>query len=179
MTVATATRHLVRPASAQPALLRGQQHACRTFAHSRAAGTSETRPDAKQAADALAQAASQGKAPVMWNEYLQLRKQRRVAGLITTWPTSILAALGSGAYLSSHELPFTFAGLDPMILSGIGVLVATGSGLLAGPVIGTTIWAWINRSKANTIAQKDKAFFEHIRRNRVDPSMQSVQVRVV
>lgn len=121
--------------------------------------------------------AAQGNAPVTWDEYFKLRKQRRMVSSLFTWPATILTGGGAGTFLATNGVPFEFAGLDPMLLSGLGVLVGAGSGLLIGPAIGSTFWAWANRAKAQSIAQKDKAFFDHVRHNRVNPSMQSVQVR--
>ena len=39
-----------------------------------------------------------------WDAYLRLRKQRRLAGVVTTWPTTLLAAFGSSTYFLSQKM---------------------------------------------------------------------------
>lgn len=48
-------------------------------------------------------------------------------------------------------------------------------GWLAGPSIGDVIWAAYHRKQKDAFEAKDLQFFEHIVRNRVDPSMAAIQ----
>lgn len=54
-----------------------------------------------------------------WDEYLRLRKQRRLAGVVTTWPTTLLAAFGSSTYFLSQKMDPTqpLFGVRAMILT--------------------------------------------------------------
>lgn len=54
-----------------------------------------------------------------WDEYLRLRKQRRLAGVVTTWPTTLLAAFGSSTYFLSQKMDPTqpLFGVRAMVLT--------------------------------------------------------------
>ncbi|EPQ25881.1 uncharacterized protein PFL1_06555 [Pseudozyma flocculosa PF-1] len=112
-----------------------------------------------------------------WNQYLQLRRSRRLAGLVTTVPTTALAATAAGSYFLTLEVDPTnaIAGIDPTFIYAGLTLAFTGLGWLTGPTIGSSIWTLLHRKQAKQIAQKDHDFFEHIKRRRVDPSRQSMQ----
>ncbi|PWN47300.1 mitochondrial import protein Pam17 [Violaceomyces palustris] len=112
-----------------------------------------------------------------WERYLQLRRSRRMAGLVTTIPTTLLAGVGSGSYFLTLELDSgpSIAGIEPLIIYGIATLACTGLGWLTGPTIGSSIWSLFHTDHARQIAAKDQDFYEHIKRNRVDPTRQSMQ----
>ncbi|KDN49896.1 mitochondrial import protein Pam17 [Tilletiaria anomala UBC 951] len=120
---------------------------------------------------------SSGAASLSWDEYLKLRRSRRLAGMVTTIPTTALAAAGSGAFFLTQELDPTnaIAGIDPVYVSFAAVLAFTGVGWLIGPTLGSSLWTMMHSSKLPAIREKDGEFYEHIKRNRVDPSRQSVQ----
>ena len=54
-----------------------------------------------------------------WDAYLRLRKQRRLAGVVTTWPTTLLAAFGSSTYFLSQKMDPTqpLFGVRTMVLT--------------------------------------------------------------
>ncbi|KAJ1026182.1 hypothetical protein NDA18_003841 [Ustilago nuda] len=112
-----------------------------------------------------------------WGKYLQLRRSRRLAGMVTTIPTTFLAGAAAGSYFLTLEIDpsNSIAGLDPIYINAGLTLACTGLGWLTGPTVGASIWALLHRKNAKQIAQKDHDFYEHIKRNRVDPTRQSVQ----
>ena len=119
--------------------------------------------------------AAQGRdAPLPWETYLRLRSQRRIAGNVATIPLTILAGGGAGSYFLTQEIDpsQTIMGLDPMIVYIGGTATAALLGWLIGPSIGNGLWSLFHRTKAQQIAQRDKDFFEHIRRMRADPTRQ-------
>lgn len=97
--------------------------------------------------------------------------------MVTTIPTTLLAGAAAGSYFLTLELDPTnaIAGLDPVYINAGLTLACTGLGWLIGPTVGNSIWGLLHRSDAKQIAQKDHDFYEHIKRNRVDPTRQSVQ----
>ncbi|SPO26809.1 related to PAM17 - constituent of the TIM23 complex [Ustilago trichophora] len=112
-----------------------------------------------------------------WDKYLQLRRSRRLAGMVTTIPTTLLAGAAAGSYFLTLEIDpsNTIAGLDPIYINAGLTLACTGLGWLTGPTVGNSIWGLLHRKNAKQIAEKDHEFYEHIKRNRVDPTRQSVQ----
>ncbi len=62
---------------------------------------------------------------------------------------------------------FTFPPHDP--------IAPTGAGWLVGPSVGSFFWSLAHSSKMPAYRLKDAAFYAHIKRNRVDPSRQSMQ----
>ncbi len=59
---------------------------------------------------------------------LKMRKSRRLAGMVTSLPTTLLAAVGSGSYFLTQDLDPTnlIAGIDPVYVSVAAVLGCTG-----------------------------------------------------
>ncbi|KAF3213064.1 TIM23 complex component [Orbilia oligospora] len=64
-------------------------------------------------------------------------------------------------------------GLDPLMVLGIGLIACGATGWLIGPVAGTQAFKIANRRWMGEITKKEKEFFAHIKKNRVDPSFQS------
>jgi mitochondrial import inner membrane translocase subunit TIM23 len=70
-----------------------------------------------------------GVAYLTWERYLNLRKQRRLAGMVTTVPSTILAAAASGSYFLTQEIDPTsspIAGIDPVYVYALLTLGCTG-----------------------------------------------------
>lgn len=65
---------------------------------------------------------------VRWDRYLSLRKQKRIAGLVTTIPTTFLAAAGAGSYFLTQEIDPSQAimGIDPAYVFGLATIGCTG-----------------------------------------------------
>ncbi|PWN31251.1 mitochondrial import protein Pam17, partial [Meira miltonrushii] len=116
-----------------------------------------------------------------WDRYLNLRKQRRLAGMVTTVPSTILAAAASGSYFLTQEIDPTsspIAGVDPVYVYALLTLGCTGLGYLLGPSLGSGVWSLFHGKNRKQIEEKDKLFFEHITKQRVDPSRQTMQNRL-
>ncbi|KAN0059883.1 TIM23 complex component [Thecaphora frezii] len=115
--------------------------------------------------------------PLTWDAYLRLRRSRRLAGLVTTIPTTLLAGSAAGSYFLTLEFDPTnaVAGIDPMFIYAGLTLACTGLGWLTGPTVGASVWSLLHRKQAKEIAQKDHDFYEHIKRRRVDPTRQTMQ----
>lgn len=59
-----------------------------------------------------------------------MRKQRRIAGMITTVPSTILAGVTSGSYFLTQEIDPTsspIAGIDPVYVYALLTLGCTGA----------------------------------------------------
>ena len=119
-----------------------------------------------------------------WDAYLRLRKQRRLAGVVTTWPTTLLAAwikhllslTKNGSYSAIVWCTYngTYAQFDPMIVFLCATAACTGLGWLVGPSFGSGIWNLLHRGQAGQMARRDKEFYEHIHRMRADASKHNV-----
>jgi hypothetical protein len=98
----------------------------------------------------FAAATSTNPPPLSWDEFLRLRRQRRLAGLIASFPTAILGLCGGGLYFATQELDptQTILGIDPYIMS---VVFTAGCGLfgwLMGPTVGRGVWHLVHRKQA-------------------------------
>lgn len=99
-----------------------------------------------------------------------------MSGMIATIPTTIGAGFAAGTYFLTQEIDpsQTLFGVDPLFVYMGATLAATGLGWLVGPSIGNFFWGMFHRRKAAQIAQRDREFFQHIKRMRADPSRQVV-----
>lgn len=91
------------------------------------------------------------KQPVLnWNEFLLLRRRRRVTGLVFSIVTA-LACTGSGMYVTTmRDLDAAAAaamGLDPIIVLAISTLSFAGIGWLSGPFLGNIFFAAFARRR--------------------------------
>jgi Mitochondrial import protein Pam17 len=94
-------------------------------------------------------------ASLSWDEFLRLRRQRRLAGLIASFPTAILGLCGGGLYFATQELDptQTILGMDPYIMS---VVFTAGCGLfgwLMGPTVGRGVWHLVHRRQAQLVTE--------------------------
>ncbi|SPO26533.1 related to PAM17 - constituent of the TIM23 complex [Ustilago trichophora] len=191
LSAGASSSRLVAHALRQPALARSSTRAFSTTS-SASTATSPFKPTALAAFSASssssfsssssstssAHASNHGNVDhLSWDKYLQLRRSRRLAGMVTTIPTTLLAGAAAGSYFLTLEIDpsNTIAGLDPIYINAGLTLACTGLGWLTGPTVGNSIWGLLHRKNAKQIAQKDHDFYEHIKRNRVDPTRQSVQ----
>ena len=58
---------------------------------------------------------------------------------------------------------------DPFVSMGIATCAAALLGWLVGPFFGNALWRAIYRSRVVEFMKKERAFFERIKRHRVDP----------
>lgn len=105
-----------------------------------------------------------------------MRRQRRLAGLISTVPTMAIAAIASGSYFMTLEIDpsKTIAGIDPLFVHIGATLACTAVGWLVGPSLGVGVWTLLHRSRAAQFAQRDREFYARIKRLRADPTRQVV-----
>lgn len=93
--------------------------------------------------------------------------------MATTFPTSLAGlALGVG-YFGSLEGTGQIFGIDPMVVYGLAAAGCLGMGWLLGPFVGGGFWRLSHRKALASIEERDREFYHHIVKNRVDPSRQS------
>ncbi|GFZ49686.1 Presequence translocated-associated motor subunit PAM17, mitochondrial [Saitozyma sp. JCM 24511] len=151
----------------------------------RFASTSTSSPSASPSSSSASPGPSQstGPLPLSWPQYLSLRRQRRLWSTLTSVPTTFAGLFLGGGYFASLEADPSqlIMGIEPMFVYG----GATGNrshptvlGYLLGPTLGASLFSLTHRSifRGNPAPFEvmDRAFFEHIKRNRVSPVFQSV-----
>ena len=84
-----------------------------------------------------------------WNEYLRMRRQRRIFGIASSVPTSLLGFASGLLYFGSQEVDPTqvIFGMDPFMVYGIATVGCAAAGWLVGPPVGTGVWHLWNRKK--------------------------------
>lgn len=95
--------------------------------------------------------------------------------MAATIPATVLT-FGIGAnYFASMEIDHTktFFGVDPILVLGAATIACGGLGYLLGPTIGGTIWKVSHRQILPLVEARERDFYQHIVRNRVDPRYQS------
>ncbi|KDE03345.1 hypothetical protein MVLG_06152 [Microbotryum lychnidis-dioicae p1A1 Lamole] len=129
---------------------------------SRAASTSST--------------ASTSAQQLTWPKYLALRRSQRLYGLLASIPTTFAGLTLGASYFATIEAEPTdlIFGLEPVYAYGIATTACVALGWLSGPIVGTGLWRLTHRKVLQAMEVKEKDFYAHIARNRVDPSRQSV-----
>ncbi|KAM0752887.1 Presequence translocated-associated motor subunit PAM17 [Meredithblackwellia eburnea MCA 4105] len=114
--------------------------------------------------------------PLNWPAYLALRRSKRLYGLLASIPTTIAGfSIGAGYFATIEAEPTDLImGIEPIYAYAIATFACIGLGWLSGPMVGTTIWKLTHGKVLKAMEAKDKDFYAHIVRNRVDPSRQSV-----
>jgi import inner membrane translocase subunit TIM23 len=110
-----------------------------------------------------------------WNDYLHLRKQRHRAELIASVPSAFAGLVGGFSYFATLEIdPSQLVfGLDPLLVYG-GATVGCGAlGWLLGPTFGSAGWKLVHRKKQSLIEEREREFYQHIKRVRPSPAKQS------
>ncbi|KAJ7137909.1 mitochondrial import protein Pam17 [Mycena epipterygia] len=110
-----------------------------------------------------------------WVEYLEIRRRRRKWQTVFTIPCSMVGFFGGSLYFGSLQTdPLKpIMGLDPMMVYGGCTLLCMGAGYLVGPSIGSAVWRVMNRTSVAKIDARDREFYNHIAKNRVDAALQS------
>ncbi|EHY52120.1 TIM23 complex component [Exophiala dermatitidis] len=109
-----------------------------------------------------------------WNTFFRLRTSRRRYALASSIITS--AASTAAAVITFSEVPDIADNItkivptDPFISMGLATFGATFLGWLIGPAFGNGIWRLLHRSHLPEFTVKEKAFFERIKKHRVNPS---------
>ncbi|KAH0537067.1 hypothetical protein FGG08_006108 [Glutinoglossum americanum] len=123
-------------------------------------------------------AASPQDAPLTWNTFLLLRRRRRHYNVASSILSSISSTILGVSYLSQQDidaLSSQLYGLDPFMVLGLATVGFGVVGWLAGPVLGGWAFSLVRGGGGvgRQMAEKEKEFFDRIRRHRVDPSSQS------
>ncbi|KAJ2720318.1 TIM23 complex component [Coemansia sp. D1744] len=110
-----------------------------------------------------------------WEEFFQLRKQRRLWERVGALPCAMLGLSGGAALFAT--LPVDpqqmFMGLDPMLLFGGSSLFCGALGFAIGPSVGRKCYRIMSTQTAKMLDHKEAEFFKHIKANRSDPSLSS------
>ncbi|KAF1358053.1 mitochondrial import protein Pam17, partial [Lizonia empirigonia] len=113
-----------------------------------------------------------------WNDFFALRRTRRRIGQassgvsaigVTYYGLSFMINNGYDAVLSEQ-----LGGFDPMMLMGLSTLGMLAAGWLIGPIFGNQVFNLAYRGVLPEFTRKDSAFFNRIKRHRVDPSVSSL-----
>ncbi|EPQ61874.1 Bgt-259 [Blumeria graminis f. sp. tritici] len=111
-----------------------------------------------------------------WNTFFQLRKKRRWYQQGLSIGSSIGGVVGGAQVLTSYDIDALVAQfpLDPFISLGLITCLFGGVGWLFGPVVGTAMFNFKNRTWKNEIDNKEREFYKRVRKHRVDPSNSSI-----
>jgi hypothetical protein len=88
-----------------------------------------------------------------WDEFLRLRRQRRLTGVLASIPTSAAGVYIGLEYFGSGDIDPTqmILGFDPFMMNAAFVLGCGIFGWLVGPTIGRAIWHLLHRRKTHLI----------------------------
>ncbi|PYI20892.1 Pam17-domain-containing protein [Aspergillus japonicus CBS 114.51] len=112
-----------------------------------------------------------------WDSFFKLRASRRRYTLASSVVTSAFTTVLGMQVLSSQDLEGLGAqvmGLDPFVVLGMATAACGAAGWLLGPFVGNSVWGLIYRRYKPSLLQKEKQFYDRIRRFRVDPSSNSI-----
>lgn len=130
---------------------------CRTRRH---ASTAASQSPAQQVLD--------------WNTFFRLRTSRRRYSLASSIVSSIASTGAMFVFLSTQpELADQITKLiptDPFVSMGIATFGATLLGWLFGPIFGNAVWRLFHRARLPEFTIKERAFFERIKKHRVNPT---------
>ncbi|KAF8472837.1 mitochondrial import protein Pam17-domain-containing protein [Kalaharituber pfeilii] len=111
-----------------------------------------------------------------WDAFFALRRARRRYNRTCSVVTAVLGTASGAAVLGNIEvdsMPALF-GFDMLTVFGLAILGCGALGWLLGPAVGGVLFRMLNRSSViKGMAEREKQFFQHIKRNRVDPSNHS------
>lgn len=81
-----------------------------------------------------------------WDAFLNLRKSRRRYNLVSSIFGSMLGTSGGIGYLANKEIDLSqlIMGMDPLMMFGVATLSCGTIGWLAGPVLGSRAFAFMN-----------------------------------
>ncbi|KAJ6526271.1 mitochondrial import protein Pam17 [Mycena vulgaris] len=120
-------------------------------------------------------AASAASKELNWVEYFEVRRRRRQWQTIFTIPCSMVGFFGGSLYFGSLQTDPTkpIMGIDPMMFYGGCTILCMGAGYVIGPSIGSSLWRVMNRTSIARIDARDREFYKHVAKNRVDAALQS------
>ncbi|RSH93234.1 TIM23 complex component [Saitozyma podzolica] len=171
----------LRPlARSRPVVLPSSAALVVRFASTSTSTSSPPPPSPSSSSASPGPAHSTGSLPLSWPQYLSLRRQRRLWSTLTSVPTTFAGLFLGGGYFASLEADPSqlIMGIEPMFVYGGAPLGCMLLGYLLGPTLGASLFSLTHRSifRGNPAPFEvmDRAFFEHIKRNRVSPVFQSV-----
>lgn len=90
-----------------------------------------------------------------WDEFLRVRRQRRLTGLLAAVPSSAFGIYLGFQYFGSGEIDptKTIFGLDPFLVNSALVLGCGLLGWLAGPTVGKGFWYVFDRKQVQLFSQ--------------------------
>ncbi|KAF1942682.1 Pam17-domain-containing protein [Clathrospora elynae] len=113
-----------------------------------------------------------------WNAFFALRRTRRRMGQVgsavgavgvTYFGLTTMINNGYDATLSAQ-----LGGFDPFMLMGLSTLGMMAVGWLIGPIFGSQVFNLAYKGVIGEFTRKDSAFFNRIKRHRVDPTASSL-----
>ena len=109
-----------------------------------------------------------------WNTFFRLRASRRRYSLGSSILSTALVTASTMYLLAIYpEVGDQIAKIvpvDPMIGLGLTTFAAALLGWLIGPVFGNALWSIVHRSSLRGFTVKERAFFERIKKHRVNPA---------
>ncbi|TKX22726.1 presequence translocated-associated motor subunit pam17 [Elsinoe australis] len=180
MSLSPAARHLVKPTCTRQLQTTSQHwrfpYPAQRFSGKPAAAafsTSVVRSDS-----ATTQSSTQAQTPQLtWNDFLKMRRTRRYVNLFTSVGTAVGSVAVTAPLALQYEVDNQIAsvtGLDPFIALGLTITAVGGFGWLMGPFVGNARFLLYNRRIKDSIAKKERDFYDHIKRFRADPASSSV-----
>lgn len=145
-----------------------------TISHSRAIVRSASSAPLQPAANSPNGSDTQ----LTWNDFFALRRTRRRIGQVcsgvgaigvTYYGLTTMIHNGYDATLSAQ-----LGGFDPFMLMGLSTLGMMAVGWLIGPIFGNQVFNLAYRGVLGDFTRKDSAFFNRIKRHRVDPTASSL-----
>lgn len=140
----------------------------------RHASSSTSTPNTSAASPAPGASAQQ---TLTWDEFLQLRRQRRYINVIASLATAVTSVGVAVPAIAASQIEDTLAamtGLDPFITIGMTLTAVGGVGWLMGPFVGNAVFGLWKRGLRSEIARREKLFYAHIKRYRADAMGSSV-----
>ncbi|KAI9261611.1 mitochondrial import protein Pam17 [Phascolomyces articulosus] len=112
-----------------------------------------------------------------WDAYFKLRSKRRKYEIVSYFPSTTIPMVATGAYFMQLQIdPFsTFMGMDPLMAAALSTIASGFCGYLLGPVLGDVGFKCMNRKYVPAMDERDKAFYEHVKRNRSSARLNSIR----
>jgi hypothetical protein len=140
-------RPVVRPAlSLRPTV----PHICRSLP----VVTLQLNPSAATSSRTFTSTAPPNNDRLTWDEFLRLRRQRRITGVLASIPTSAAGFFSGLLYFGSGEIDPAqqILGFDPVVMNTAFVMGCGIFGWLVGPTLGRSAWHLIHREKTHLIS---------------------------
>lgn len=111
-----------------------------------------------------------------WVDFFKIKKQERRINVISGILTGFLTSNVAFAYAANVEIDPTqmIFGVDPSMVIVGGCITAGFFGYLIGPAFGRPFFKLKNSAVLASYNNKTKVFLDHVKKNRVDASTQSL-----